>query len=560
MEHDPKLLDATADPVMPEGSRILYLVHDLDDAAVWRRVQMLRLGGAKVALAGFRRRSGALPEPALVLGKTRNGQMTHRALAVLRQRLRAGRLAKELGPPDAILCRNLEMLTLAVPLKRLFSNAGIPLSYEVLDVHRLMVGDSVAARGLRRIERALCREVDHLIVSSPAFVEAHFAAHEQWDGMPLLVENKVVLDAPAGFARLERQADKGGPLRIGWFGILRCPFSLACLDTVTRAAPGRYQILLRGRPALDVLPQFHDVVNANPDLHFGGPYAYPDDLAEIYGAVDLAWLVDRYDTGANSDWLLPNRLYEGGLNGVPPIGLKGTQIAKRMAELGIGLTLERADIAEASARLGALRDEDLAALQVAQDAIPQSTWLVAPEEAQAVTAQVLGAGVQGETYQPVTGGVLVVIPTLNEAQHIEGVLERLVPFLMRQRARGEAACVVVADGGSSDGTQEIVRRVAARHERVGIKLMHNPERLQSAALNLASANYGADHDWLMRLDAHARYPETYSDILLEEAAESGAESVVVAMNAVGERLLQRLIAPTTLSAPLSAASSSRISE
>ncbi|MEL7213955.1 MAG: glycosyltransferase [Pseudomonadota bacterium] len=546
MEHDPELLDTDADPVMPERSRILYLVHDLDDAAVWRRVQMLRLGGAEVELAGFRRRSGTLPEPALILGQTRNGQMTHRALAVLRQRLRLGRLTKEVSPPDAILCRNLEMLALAVPLKRAFSNADIPLSYEVLDVHRLMVGDGLVASALRRIERALCREVDHLIVSSPAFVEAHFNAHNQWDGTPLLVENKVVLDAPANFTPMKRRTEERGPLRIGWFGILRCPFSLACLDAVTRAAPGRYKVLLRGRPALDVLPQFHDVVNANPDLHFGGPYAYPDDLAEIYGSVDLAWLVDRYDTGANSDWLLPNRLYEGGLNGVPPIGLKGTQIAKRMAQLGVGLTLEQADLAEVSTRLGALRGDDLTALQKMQEVIPRSTWLVSPEEAHAVTAQLLGVSVEVETRQPapVTGGVLVVIPTLDEAQHIEGVLEGLVPFIRRQRACGEAACIVVADGGSNDGTQDIVREVAARHEGVEIKLLHNPGRLQGAAVNLASATYGADHDWLMRLDAHARYPETYPDVLLEEAAESGAESVVVAMNAVGERPLQRLIALT----------------
>ncbi|TIU76079.1 MAG: glycosyl transferase family 1, partial [Mesorhizobium sp.] len=34
---------------------VLYLVHDVSDPAVRRRIQMLKAGGAGVTLAGFRR-------------------------------------------------------------------------------------------------------------------------------------------------------------------------------------------------------------------------------------------------------------------------------------------------------------------------------------------------------------------------------------------------------------------------------------------------------------------------------------------------------------------------
>ena len=71
--------------------RVLYLAHDLDDNAIWRRAEMLRRGGAEVILAGFRRGEGVLPGPAKVLGRTQNGRMTDRAFAVLRAV--AGRLA-----------------------------------------------------------------------------------------------------------------------------------------------------------------------------------------------------------------------------------------------------------------------------------------------------------------------------------------------------------------------------------------------------------------------------------------------------------------------------------
>ncbi|MGB3555885.1 MAG: glycosyltransferase, partial [Jannaschia sp.] len=103
-------------------------------------------------------------------------------------------------------------------------------------------------------------------------------------------------------------------------------------------------------------------------------------------------------------------------------------------------------------------------------------------------------------------GVLIVIPTLNEAAHIGGVLDGLRPFLDRAAGSGRAVRVVVADGGSSDAT----RRIVAEHPLTGrgsVVLMDNPDRLQSAAVNRAVAEHGAGAEWLIRIDAHARYPE-----------------------------------------------------
>jgi succinoglycan biosynthesis protein ExoA len=131
--------------------------------------------------------------------------------------------------------------------------------------------------------------------------------------------------------------------------------------------------------------------------------------------------------------------------------------------------------------------------------------------------------------------VLVVIPTLNEAAHVAGVIAGLLPFARRAGAR-----IVVADGGSTDGTPEIVLRIAATSPEV--VLMHNPGRRQAAGVNLAVARHGAEAEWLIRVDAHSAYPADYCDVLLAEAARTGADSVVVAMRAVGEGRLHRIIA------------------
>jgi succinoglycan biosynthesis protein ExoA len=131
--------------------------------------------------------------------------------------------------------------------------------------------------------------------------------------------------------------------------------------------------------------------------------------------------------------------------------------------------------------------------------------------------------------------VLVVIPTLDEAVHIGGLLDRILSFADRRDAT-----IVVADGGSTDGTCAIVAEIASRSGRV--HLLHNPDRVQSAGINRAVSAHGAEADYLIRIDAHATYPKDYCDVLIEEAAATGADSVVVGMVAEGRGILQAAIA------------------
>ena len=76
--------------------------------------------------------------------------------------------------------------------------------------------------------------------------------------------------------------------------------------------------------------------------------------------------------------------------------------------------------------------------------------------------------------------VLIVIPALNEAAHIKDVLNFALGFA--ERADG---LVVVADGGSTDGTREIVRGRVADHRR--LRLLDNPARLQACLLYTSDA-------------------------------------------------------------------------
>ena len=136
--------------------------------------------------------------------------------------------------------------------------------------------------------------------------------------------------------------------------------------------------------------------------------------------------------------------------------------------------------------------------------------------------------------QPVVGAdVLVVIPVLNEAAHIEACVRSLMTGDQRLREAG----FVVADGGSKDRTREIVEGLRA--EFPNLRVMDNPKKLQSAALNLAARDAGAGRRILVRCDAHAVYPANYVMSVADSLGARGVASVVVPMDAAGKTCFQK---------------------
>lgn len=131
--------------------------------------------------------------------------------------------------------------------------------------------------------------------------------------------------------------------------------------------------------------------------------------------------------------------------------------------------------------------------------------------------------------------VLIVVPCLNEVEH----LPRIIASLLSDRS-AEGFLIVIADGGSTDGTCEIARTAAEHDGR--IKFLENPERLQSAGINLAARCFGSGRRWLVRLDAHADYPRHYVSRLVQTALRTGATSVVVPMLARGRGWFQLAVA------------------
>jgi succinoglycan biosynthesis protein ExoA len=133
------------------------------------------------------------------------------------------------------------------------------------------------------------------------------------------------------------------------------------------------------------------------------------------------------------------------------------------------------------------------------------------------------------------GLALVVVPCLNEQKHIEHVVGKLVLEAERLDLK-----VIVADGGSIDQTCSIVQRIASSNARIA--LIDNPKRFQAAAINAAVSKYGQGSSFLIRVDAHANYPDRYCETLLNVQARTQADSVVVTMRTAGSSCFQRAAA------------------
>ncbi len=104
--------------------------------------------------------------------------------------------------------------------------------------------------------------------------------------------------------------------------------------------------------------------------------------------------------------------------------------------------------------------------------------------------------------------VSVVIPTLNEDTNIASTLNRL----LETRYPLDLVEFLVVDGGSTDKTRVIAETMAVRlaqEKGALVRVIDNPRRLQSAAMNLAAEVAHARSEWLIRCDCHAEYPADF---------------------------------------------------
>ena len=130
--------------------------------------------------------------------------------------------------------------------------------------------------------------------------------------------------------------------------------------------------------------------------------------------------------------------------------------------------------------------------------------------------------------------VSLVAPMRNESSYVEDLVRDLAAQDIEEPFE-----VIVADGGSTDGSPGLLRSAA---EKAGLDLIlvDNPEGHASPGLNRCIR--AASGDVIVRLDCHTRYPADYVRRCVEAVRETGAANVAGVFTAIGRTPTERAIA------------------
>jgi succinoglycan biosynthesis protein ExoA len=141
--------------------------------------------------------------------------------------------------------------------------------------------------------------------------------------------------------------------------------------------------------------------------------------------------------------------------------------------------------------------------------------------------------------------VTVAVPVLNEASYIDRVLQAIVS----QDYPADRMEIIIADGLSTDGTQEIIQRYL--HYSNGsngtsyapIRVITNPKQIVSTGLNEVIRQ--ANGEIIVRVDAHTIIEPDYVRQCVCALLQSGADGVGGPMTSVGQGYVAEAIALAT---------------
>lgn len=337
---------------------IAHIMPLATDPRINRRLRAARQLGIRQVAFSFQRESfaGSTVEDAVLtsLGFVHHGRYLRRVLALGRALGVLLRHASSLRKASVIYAFGTDCMVLAVVASLVLRISRTPIVYEIADVRGVMLGSGVRARCMRLVERWGMRRVRQVVVTSTRYRDEYLVGMQRFPADRVqVVENKLFPPVPAPHAVAPWTGAR--PAVIGCFGLIRFQESWDALVALAKRYPDRLSVYIRGFPM--GIHGFEEDIGACDNITFGGAYSSPDELAEIYGCVDVAWVVYGVGDDQQRKWMLPNRFFESIYYGVPQVANRGSLLSARIDELGIGYSVEVADPRSIDAFVAALTPE-----------------------------------------------------------------------------------------------------------------------------------------------------------------------------------------------------------
>ena len=341
-----KMFASAAPAVTNDGAVVAYFGPDLDDSVVRRRVWQWRQAGFKVLPLAFSRTAAAKPAPEefVNLGHVMPLSRARRVMPLVLAGWRVLARRRALAGVELFIARNLDIALLAL-FARWVSGSSAPLVYEVLDINQSCTEPGWRGAFFRWIECRVLASTALLVVSSPYFATDYYEGLLRYRRQWFLFENKMPKSIGPPPRKRSPPITARDPKRrwvIGLFGYLDDEKSWQILRGLAEALPDKVAIYVRGAPYTNFdVNRFLADVERLENVSYGGPYRNPEEIAEVYGAVDIVWSMDFNSPNSNSKWLLTNGLYEAAYFGKPVIGLRGTAVGQVLESWGSGWCLDQ---------------------------------------------------------------------------------------------------------------------------------------------------------------------------------------------------------------------------
>lgn len=222
--------------------------------------------------------------------------------------------------------------------------------YEEGDLAHTYIANRLLMQLLEKLDRRVIKKSRLTVFTSEGFLRYHYG--KKVPNNTIVVSNRI----DGKILNFEKQIHTPKSLdhlSIGFVGKPRFKSVFNFAAVFCKNYP-EYQFHFFGGP---ILKDF-EPLKRYQNCYFHGPFITPDDLNEIYSQLDL--VLSTYDVEfANVRYAEPNKLYEAIYFETPIIASKGTFLAEKTEELGVGFVIDPLSDDEITAFVNGLRIEDV---------------------------------------------------------------------------------------------------------------------------------------------------------------------------------------------------------
>jgi succinoglycan biosynthesis protein ExoL len=344
-----------------DGVKWCFVMPVIGQPRFWKRIEKLPIENEEVCACSFERAyfqsRGCYPIQARTLGVLGRGSISN--LWTLFTSI--FKLRRYINSAELVYCFS-SLQLLLILIAGVGKRKGLTLVCEIADIEPRLYGGGLKGAILRSIESKVLRSADHIVCTASGFMTQFYEPRLKVTTPWTVVENKLPADLLEEGQRCNPHADRvGGPIRIGWFGLIRCEVTLQMLLALKRMTSERFELVVRGtyhRIDQKLIDELEAVtVNCPKGFH------WPGDLPSIYGSVDLVVAAFPWQEEPARSWQLArtNRFYESCFFGKPMIVRSYSSDARVVQHHNIGLSVDLSDVNVAARKLSNITWEQISA-------------------------------------------------------------------------------------------------------------------------------------------------------------------------------------------------------